>query len=228
MIDLFCNMNKLLSLIDKYYKNHQTKLLSMKKLFTLICVLTLTAAFGFSEVAAQPGFGLRGGLNIANLNNVDDADSRTGFMGGAYINVPVPMSPVSIQPELLYTQKGAEASETFGGETVTVTNKLDYVEIPVLAKFSFAPGPVTPHVYFGPYLAINVSAELEAEGGGQSSSEDIKDAVKDTDFGVVVGAEVDISKFNVGVRYGAGLTEIYEEGGDAKNGVLSIVAGINF
>lgn len=200
----------------------------MKKLFSLICVLIFTATLGLSEVAAQPSFGLRGGLNFANLNNVDGTDSRTGFMAGAYVNIGVPMSPISIQPELLYTQKGSEASGTILGEQITATTKLDYVEVPVLAKFSFAPGPVTPHVYFGPYFAINVKAEAEAEGGGQSATQDIKDSVKDTDFGVVVGAEVDISKINVGLRYGAGLTKIAEDGSDGKNGVLSIVAGINF
>lgn len=184
----------------------------MKKLLSLICILTLTVAFGVSEVAAQPSFGVRGGLNFANLNNVDDTDSRTGFMAGAYVNIGVPMSPISIQPEVLYTQKGYDAP--------LGTVKLDYIEVPVLAKFSFAPGPVTPHVYFGPYLALNVNAE--------AGSEDIKDAVKDTDFGVVVGAEADISKFNVGVRYGAGLTKIAENDSDGKNGVFSIVAGINF
>lgn len=188
----------------------------MKKLVTLICLLTLTAAFGFSEVAAQPSFGIRGGMNLANLNNVDDTETRTGFMAGAYVNIGVPMSPISIQPELLYTQKGYD--------TPVGTIKLDYVEVPVLAKFSFAPGPVTPHVYFGPYIALNVNAEADA---GQLSG-DLDESTKDTDFGVVVGAEAEISKFNVGVRYGAGLTKVAENDADGKNGVFTIVAGINF
>lgn len=200
----------------------------MKKLLTALCTFAIVGAFGISEVAAQPSFGLRGGLNLANFNDVDNTESRTGFMAGAYVNIGVPMSPISIQPEVLYTQKGAEMSGTVGGEPITSTTKLDYIEIPVLAKFSFAPGPVTPHVYFGPYLGFNVSAEAETEAAGQSATQDIKDSVKGTDFGVVVGAEAEISKFNVGVRYGAGLTEISEDGGDGKNGVFSIVAGISF
>lgn len=202
----------------------------MKKLLSIICVLSLLTVAGVSSANAQSplSLGIRGGLNFANLNNVDGSEARTGFMAGAYFNFKVPMSPVSIQPEILYTQKGYEASGTVLGQQVNATTKLDYIEVPVLAKFSFAPGPVTPHVYFGPYLALNISAEVEAEGGGQSGTQDIKDSVKDTDFGVVVGGEVDISKFNVGVRYNAGLTKIAEDDSDGKNGVFSIVAGINF
>jgi hypothetical protein len=73
-----------------------------------------------------------------------------------------------------------------------------------------------------------VNAKAEVEAAGQTDSGDIKDAIKDTDFGVVVGAEVEISKFNVGIRYGAGLTKIAEDDSDGKNGVFSIVGGINF
>lgn len=201
----------------------------MKKLLSLICVIALVSAAGVTTANAQSplNFGLRGGLNIANLNNVDDTDARTGFTAGAYFNFKVPMSPVSIQPEILYTQKGFEASGTVFGQQISATTKLDYIEVPVLAKFSFAPGPVTPKVYFGPYVGFNVKAEAEVESGGQSGTEDIKDSIKDTDFGVVVGAEVSISKLNVGIRYGAGLTKIAEDDSDGKNGVLSIVAGID-
>lgn len=200
----------------------------MKKLLSLICAFALISVAGINTATAQSplNFGLRGGLNIANLNNVDGTDARTGFTAGAYLNFKVPMSPVSIQPEILYTQKGFDASGTISGQQISTTTKLDYIEIPVLAKFSFAPGPFTPKVYFGPYVGFNVKAEVEAEGGGQSGTTDIKDSVKDTDFGVVVGAEVSISKFNVGIRYGAGLTKIAEDDSDGKNGVLSIVAGI--
>lgn len=200
----------------------------MKKILALICVIGLVLSAGVDKVNAQSplNFGLRGGLNFANLNNVDDTETRTGFMGGIYLNFKVPMSPVSIQPEVLYTQKGFDTSANIGGQQITTTTKLDYIEVPVLAKFSFAPGPLTPKVYFGPYIGFNVKAEVEAESGGNSGTQDIKDSVKDTDFGVVVGAELSFSKLNVGLRYGAGLTKIAEDDSDGKNGVFSIVAGI--
>lgn len=201
----------------------------MKKLFALILVIGLMTSAGAETLKAQSplNFGIRGGLNIANLNNVDDTDARTGLLAGAYLNFKVPMSPVSIQPEILYAQKGFEATTTVSGQQVNATTKLDYIEVPVLAKFSFAPGPLTPKVYFGPYVGFNVKAEVEAESGGNSASVDVKDSIKDTDFGVVVGAEVSFSKLNVGLRYGAGLTKIAEDDSDGKNGVFSIVAGIS-
>lgn len=192
----------------------------MKKLLSLICVIALVSAAGVTTANAQSplNFGLRAGLNFANYNDLEDGDldSRTGLVVGGYLNFKIPMSPVSIQPEALYSQKGAED----GGTTI----KVDYLEVPVLAKFSFAPGPATPHVYFGPYVGFVLNSEVS--GDGQSISIDNAQ----TDFGGIVGGGLDINlgvtKLNAGLRYGFGLVDAFD-GGQGKNGVLSVVAGID-
>lgn len=196
----------------------------MKKL--LLSVFLLSGFMFLSTSNAHAQLGIKAGFNSANFNDTDaSTDSRSGFMAGLTYDFGVPMSPITIQPGVFYAQKGAESSE---GDA-EITTKLDYIEIPVVAKFDFIlDNPMlTPHVYFGPYLGFNINAEQEGSSGDVSGSIDIDDSVKGTDFGVVVGAGADITKFNVGLRYSAGLTNTFEEG-DGKNGVLSIVAGINF
>jgi len=192
----------------------------MKKLLALsfsalLCLSFLTP----QQTRAQANFGLRAGLNFANINDRPDGfepDSRTGVMLGGYLNVKVPMSPISIQPEALYSQKGYES----GGATL----KLDYLEIPVLAKFSFAPGPVQPHVYFGPYAGFVLNSEVSGNG----ISVDVDNT--QTDFGGVIGAGADlnagITKLNVGLRYSFGLVDAID-GTQGKNSALSIVAGFD-
>lgn len=189
----------------------------MKKL--LLSVFLLSGLICFSTTNAQAQLSVKGGLNFANFNDADySTSSRTGFMAGLSYGFQIPFSPVSIEPGVLYTQKGADASGALGDGTV----KLDYIEVPVVAKFDFIlDNPLlTPHVYFGPYVGFNVNAE--------SAGENIDSQVKNTDWGVVVGAGADISKFNLGIRYSAGLTDLAENDAfNGKNGVLSIVAGIN-
>jgi hypothetical protein len=200
----------------------------MKKLLLSLCLL-LTIGLFANQAVAQTGFGIRGGVNFANLNDIDgEVESRTALMGGFYFNFPVTNSPVSIQPEVLYSQKGFETGDD--------TFQLDYIEIPVLAKFDFiTDGSITPNVYFGPYVGFNVNADISGENNdffGGNSEADIEDSVENTDFGVVVGAGLDFGRIDLGVRYSAGLTEIYEDGlfednnSGAKNGVFSITAGI--
>lgn len=198
----------------------------MKKL--LLSVFLLSAVILISAPNAQAQLGVKAGLNSANFNDTDaSTDSRMGLMAGVTYDFAIPMSPITIQPGVFYAQKGAESSSELGDGKV----KLDYVEIPVVAKFDFIlDNPMlTPHVYFGPYMGFNINAESEISGEEGSLSGDIEDEVKGTDFGVVVGAGADITKFNVGLRYSAGLSDIAENDAfDGKNGVFSIVAGINF
>lgn len=196
----------------------------MKKL--LLSVFLLSGLVFMTTPAAQAQFAIKGGINLANFNDTDVSfESRTGFMAGASYSFGIPMSPVSIEPGVFYAQKGAKSSDEIGEREI----KLDYIEIPVVAKFDFIlDNPLlTPHVYFGPYAGFNINAEQETSGGDGAGTIDIEDEVKGTDFGVVVGAGADITKFNVGIRYSAGLTNTFEDG-DGKNGVISIVAGVNF
>ncbi|PAU95344.1 hypothetical protein CK503_03885 [Aliifodinibius salipaludis] len=191
----------------------------MKKLFLPFIICGLISLAVAPKASAQADFGLRAGINFANVNDRPDnfdPDSRTGLMVGGYLNFKVPMSPISIQPEAIYSQKGFKIGNG--------TAEVDYLEIPVLAKFSFAPGPVQPHVYFGPYAGFVLNSEVS----GNNLSVDIDNT--QTDFGGIVGAGADlnagVAKLNLGVRYGFGFTNMFENG-DVKNGVFSVVAGIS-
>lgn len=190
-------------------------------------IISFTVIFGLLSILsvqksqAQVDLGLRAGLNFSNLYNTPDGtdlNSRTGLMIGGYLNFKVPMSPISIQPEVIYTQNGYEPSKD-------ATLKLDYIQVPVLAKFSFAPGPAQPNVYFGPYIGFPVKSELS--GNGISLETDNEQ----TDLGGIVGAGVDfnvgLTTLNLGSRYSFGFTNAFD-GGEGKNSVISIVAGIEF
>ncbi len=201
----------------------------MKKLFGVICLL-LTLGLLTNQAKAQVDFGIRGGVNFATFNDIDaNVESRTGLMIGAYLSYPISNSPISIQPAVLYTQKGATTDGLTENNIVEV--KLDYIEIPVLAKFDYiTDGGLTPFVYFGPYIGFNLSADAEYTDGDITPGVDIEDNVKSTDFGIVVGAGLGFGQIDVGIRYSAGLTPIFEDAlnSDAKNGVISIAAGLGF
>ena len=204
----------------------------MKKVLLIIAILTFTLA-----VNAQTHFGLKAGLNIANLNGSDagNSDSRTGFLAGGFFAYD--FSPMfSIQPEVLYTMKGAQQKENYLGQSVTYTLKLDYVEIPVLLKLNIplAPGStVKPSIFAGPAIDFKVNSQVEAESGGQTASADLED-IKGTDFGLVFGGALafDLSGYDLGfdVRYTLGLTSIDDSGNDAdiKNSAISIAAFFGF
>lgn len=184
----------------------------------------MTGLLLVNQATANAQIGVRGGANFATVtgDDVNDADSRTGLMVGVYTNFALANSPISIQPEVLYSQQGFKG-QTEGGEA---TYKIDYIKVPVLAKFGFGGGgTISPQIYAGPYIGFKANSKAEIDG-----DEFDFDNVKSTDFGVSVGADLFInSLFSLGARYSAGLTSIVDEGdADVKNSVFSITAGIEF
>jgi len=197
---------------------------NMKRNITIIGVLTGLLLLLSTTAQAQvlPKFGVKAGLNYSTFNNADGAEYKAGFLGGVYAKINIPGSPAAIQPEILYAQYGANAEGTDGKLSV------DYVQVPVLAKFGFgAPGVnIKPEVFFGPYAGFNVNSKLEDSGIGVDADE----FFKNTDFGVVVGAGVQVSKLNFELRYTAGLTDVFEDAyaDGEKNGAFALAIGINF
>jgi len=185
-----------------------------------------------AQAQSPVDFGLKGGINLANLANTDgDTDTRIGFHTGLVLDFSLPMMPIGIESGVYYSQKGAEG--TFGNDTDT--SKLDYIEIPVMAKINVGPpGPFTPHLLVGPYAAYNINAELEVTNGLLTDTEDQSDIISDVDFGGIVGVGADfnagVTKLNVQARYSRGFMDINDNGNNdgVYHSVFSIAAGFMF
>ena len=59
-------------------------------------------------------FGIKTGVNVSRLKlngkipGLINSDFRTGFVAGAFVNFPVGKSPISFQPEFLYSSMGGD------------------------------------------------------------------------------------------------------------------------
>jgi hypothetical protein len=86
-------------------------------------------------------FGIKGGLNLTNLyvNDVSNEHMKAGFNAGVFAKLPVTKG-FSIQPELLYSLKGAkEDYNNFLQGSGEYRFNLGYLELPVLAVVNLAP-----------------------------------------------------------------------------------------
>ncbi|WP_179020139.1 porin family protein [Winogradskyella forsetii] len=197
----------------------------MKKLLLLVAVAT----FGFSNLNAQGDikFGVKAGANLATLNgDLEDLKSKLSFHIGGVVEIPL-TEKFSFQPELLYSSQGAELDEGlgFGGVSFNAKYKLDYVNVPLMAKYYVIDNL---GVEFGPLVGFLVSAKFDDE----TDEEDIKDNFKSIDFGLAAGASYKLDfGLNFGLRYNLGLADINDvDGSDAKinNGVFQVSVGYMF
>jgi Outer membrane protein beta-barrel domain len=206
--------------------------MNRKMLTTMIASLLVVAlcampAMSQDETTGGNAKGFKLGVNLATFGGSDagDASSRIGFAFGGFMTFE--LSPkFAIQPEVLYSMKGAKYKDPAGD----VTLKFDYIEIPILATILVpsASGGVTPRFYAGPNIGFKISSKASSDGG----SVDVE-GVKSTDFGLTVGAGLGFGGekgFLLDARYTLGLSSI-DDGSPAasvKNNCFSILGGMSF
>jgi hypothetical protein len=170
----------------------------MKKILLLFVM-----AGSFAAASAQISYGVKGGLNVANIGgeDIEDNKAKLGFHLGGFVNVPV-AEKISIQPELVYSLQGVK----FDGDA---RYNLSYLNIPVIARYTTQSG------FFGetgPQLGFLMSAKAKEDG----ESSNVKDFFKKTDFSWAFGVGY-LTQSNVGVsaRFNLGLSKL-DEDGEAK------------
>jgi outer membrane immunogenic protein len=156
--------------------------------------------------------GVKGGVTFATIPKFGDALSEatgadTSYRVGATIGGFLAFSfanNFSIQPEVLYTQRGIEGDAPVLGETFKV--KLSYIDLPVLLRIGPSNGRGV-HVLVGPSFNFNAGAQLIV-GGTFNDEQDFKEEIEDVDVGLVVGAGYYGGLLILEGRYEEGLTNV--------------------
>ena len=213
----------------------------MKKTIKAILIAAVTIVLLLPGTSLAKGItgGFKIGVNYANLFGEEaraleeflgaDFKSKWGLCAGGFIQFNI-SKVLAIQPEFLYTMKGARMEEEVLGETLKVAYNLSYLEVPVLVKFMIpTPGGVKPSLFVGPAVAIKLGAKMKVEYAGDTDEDDVSDDVENTEFGLIIGGGLDFGKIMFDVRYNLGLTtlSIYEDE-EIKNRGISFKVGFSF
>ncbi|MEZ5063459.1 MAG: porin family protein [bacterium] len=177
-------------------------------------------------------FGVKGGMNMSNLSvdpvELEESDTLNSFAVGAWWGMPLNRR-FSLQTEALYTVKG----DTESGPGYTATTKMSYIDVPVLAKVGFLhDSPARPSLFFGPSMAVNLSASSKLTGADSEIELDVKNEVNTFDLGLVLGGGVDFAvggrSFGVDLRYSKGLTNVAGDavGATAHNDMIAVMGSI--
>jgi hypothetical protein len=202
-----------------------------REMSVALAILLLVGTVGPAAAMGPVEAGVKGGVNFANQSaDPDDAelaDSRMGLALGGFVGFPV-LPSVTIQPEALFMMKGDEEE----ADGASGSYKLNYIEVPVLAKIGFmSQSPAHPSIFLGPSFGINTTAKAEGESGGLAFEADVKDETNVMDIGVVVGGGVDFANFGVDVRYTRGFTNVNDSSTDdttINNSVISVMGSLRF
>ncbi|WP_019038246.1 porin family protein [Psychroflexus tropicus] len=199
------------------------------KQLTFILLLGLVS---FTTQAQESAFGVKGGLNMSNFftENVDDENLRTGLNFGVYSRSALVEDVLYLQAELGYSGKGAKIE----GDAGEAELGLGYLELPIMASVGVAD---LFYVEGGAYASYLLDANVSGESvlSNEPFEREIgTDNFKDFDYGLAVGANVNLSPIVVGVRYYYGLQDIVDNdiasfsGIEARNSTFQAYVAFEF
>jgi hypothetical protein len=206
----------------------------------------------YTDVQAQISLIPRAGLTFSTVafdNEVwEDRKIVTGFTAGVGVNYSLTGDNfLSIQPELLFTQKGFAAEGGFLTFRYEGSYRLNYAELPVLLKLSFGTETVHAYVNAGPSISYLLGGRVKGTGtlSGISSSIDepieITETANPLDITQLDANRAELSAnaglgvgYHMGgkatlfldVRYSLGLTD-FDQNQASKNRVIALSAGLH-
>ena len=155
-----------------------------------------------SSVTGQTAFGLKGGVNIANMTD-NPGKPRISGHGGIFLNRSIG-NHFFIQPELLYSGEGQQ----YMWDNAEHRWALDYVQLPVMLQYY----PISQlYIEAGPQVGLLISARDKITGGAQTN---IKANISTVQYAIGTGLGVKATdKVLLYGRYNFGLNDItsYDE-----------------
>jgi opacity protein-like surface antigen len=173
----------------------------MKKTFLCIASVMTFGLVSQAQVTIIPKVGASLG-NYAYSENDDDDETKanTGLTLGAGFNFALGET-FSIQPELLYIQKGSKL--VFG--SASLSNRMNFLEIPVLGKVSFGSETVKAYVNAGPSLGYALGGRMTAKDDGETESVKIRFGDQESTDEVYYMSTEEFNRIDLGLQFGAGV-----------------------
>lgn len=241
----------------------------MKKFLLAFSILLISVCVNAQKLIVIPKIGTT--LATVSMSETDidqfpdfeeEIKSKIGFTVGAALNYSI-NDMISIQPELNFIQKGytekssSSWTEDDDGRLITYENSssmkytTNYLEIPVLAKFSF--GRDTKfYAIAGPSIGIGLGGKFKYKTKTVESYDDFTDTYSDSekgkikfgeasdngggedlfidnriDFGLQAGGGILIAhKIIIEARYGLGFSKLYDSDFEIKNRVFQLTIGL--
>lgn len=133
--------------------------------------------------------------------------------------------------DALYSQRGARF-EIPGSQPVKVDIRVNYIEVPVLARYFLTDGgSFRPNIFVGPSVALRMGAKTVDKTYDRTV--DSKEFYRPAELGVTGGFQLnfragDRQRLTVDARYTLGLTDITQDATEVRNSTISVGLGYSF
>ena len=185
----------------------------MKKLILSLAVLAGAASVANAQTGVK--YGIKGGFNGSTFSGADSKGSeyKAGFAAGVFANFGI-SDNISVQPEVLFSQKGASVDNFQGVSANTLKSTLSYIDVPILLRVNTGEEGKGLFFEIGPQGSFAVADRdfIQANGNKFNENTSTRDMNKVL-IGYVGGIGYQItSGLSLGVRYTGDFAKVYKSG----------------
>lgn len=148
-------------------------------------------------------FGLKAGINSSNVYATEGEGftpaAKAGLAAGVFLSIPI-LDYVGIQPELLISQKGFNATGSIAGNVYELTRTTTYLDIPLLVAvkpisfITLLAGPNFSYLLKEKYAFENASTTIEQE------EDFMNDEIRKGTLSFGGGLDINLNHFVLGAR----------------------------
>ena len=155
--------------------------------------------------------GLMGGFTSSSTS-IKNMDSKSVSLYHVGLTAEIPLfGGFAIQPGLLYQVKGMSADK-FNSSTISESSfetKVGYLEVPVQVQWGLDLLAFRPYVLAEPFVGFRLGQSTKGE-----AADKLKDNLKKVEYGLGVGAGVDVWRLQLSVKYFWNFGKIYDKDGN--------------
>jgi opacity protein-like surface antigen len=206
----------------------------MKKIILSLAVLASAAGVANAQTGIKVG--IKGGFNGSTFSGADSkgTEYKAGFAAGPFVNFGV-SDNFSIQPEFLYSQKGASQDNVpYGNVNSTLKTSLGYLDVPIMFRYNIGEDGKGFFVEVGPQGSFVLHRRFFAEDGSgkeiANSRDTSTDGLNKVVIGYVGGLGYQItSGLQLGLRYTGDFSQIAKNATpNVHNSVFQFQVGYAF
>lgn len=200
----------------------------MKKIILSLAILATAAGAANAQTGVK--YGLKGGFSTSTFSGADSKGSnyKVGFTAGGFLNFGV-SDNFSIQPEFLYSQKGAAIKDfpyatSTGGINTNGRYKstLGYLDIPIMFRYNLGEEGKGFYIEAGPQGSFVLHQRTFVEDGNGSEIAGTRSTSTDALNKVVIGYAGGVgyqitSGLGLNLRYTGDFSQVYKQQNSAPN-----------
>lgn len=164
----------------------------MKKIILLAVALVILSVQGFSQAGIKAGLNFNSSEDFS-LKNFDKSnlDNKTGFHLGLLYKFKIPLTGLSIQPELMYSHNKTKFNNT--ATSTAGEFKLNTFKLAASVQWGIDLMLLRPYIQVVPFLGYTLD--------NKTTIKELEWDVEKLRYGIGLGAGLDVWKLQVSCRY---------------------------